>query len=87
MSEQFAVGKVLRDGTAVHRNKRPALAAAGIMNCPGNVFFTGSRFALDQDGNIGRGDQFDMFYNLPYPFAFARDKFLLPGGSGMKRFP
>src|ERR1051326_2679858 len=56
MAEQFGFQKIFRDGGAIDGDERLVGARALAVNVAREDFFTGSRFAGDQDGSIRRRD-------------------------------
>jgi len=63
ISEQLGFQQILRDGGAVHLDKRFLRAAAGRMQHLGTQVFTGTRGPFDQNGGVGVGDDAHHFEN------------------------
>ena len=53
VSKELALDQVFGDGPEVHRKKNLFLAVTGLVNGPGDQFFPGSRFAVEDHVHIG----------------------------------
>src|SRR5690606_1714584 len=64
MAEQFRIHGSFRNCTAIHRDERPVLAVAQLMNNMGKCLLAAPAFAGDQDRNI-RGRDLPGYFDCP----------------------
>src|SRR5713226_5912419 len=75
MPEQLAFKKAERNRCAVHLYKCMILARAQIVNCTGDHFFAGARFALYEDRRIGRRNDSNAFQDSFQRLTISNDLF------------
>src|ERR671922_1697724 len=63
----------MRDGGAVHRDKRPLGALAMAMDGPGNQLLAGAALALDEDSHVTVSYHADHFVDLLHLLGPAND--------------
>src|SRR5258706_1128505 len=75
MAKQLAFEQAQRDGSAVHLNKRMALARAQVVNCASDHLFAGTRLALDEDRRVRRRNDSNALEHSFQPRTISNDLF------------
>ena len=86
VAEEFALEQRLRNGCAIHRDKRQAGALAVLVDGPRHQFLARAGLAPDKDGDGGGGDASDFLVNGLHGAAVADDGGLgRPGVAHLER--
>ena len=73
MAEEFGLDQFFGDGGAIQFDEGAFAAEAGRVQCPGDEFFAGAAFAIDQDAAVGRCGDGDLLAHGLHGNAIADD--------------
>ncbi len=74
VAEEFTLQQIMGNGGTIDGNEGLGEATAIEVDCPGNQFLTGTAFARDHYGHIGRGHTAESFIDFLHRLAVADNR-------------